>query len=69
MRYNLGVKKIAVNGFFKQSARFFPKFLLRGKILQHLFSPFSYPIANLSVACISAAPSTFHSDGSFSSPH
>lgn len=33
------------------------------------FSPFSYPIANLSVACVSAASSTFHSDGSFSSLH
>lgn len=33
------------------------------------FSPFSYPIANLAVACVFAASSTFHSDGSFSSLH
>lgn len=70
VRYNLGGEKIALNDFFKQSARFFPTFLLRAKILQHFFfPPFSYPIANLSVACVSAASSTFHSDGSFSSPH
>lgn len=37
VRYNLGVEKIALNDFFKQSARFFPTFLLRAKILQHFF--------------------------------
>lgn len=68
--YNLGVKKIAVNDFFKQNLLDFSlNFCWEWRFCRVFFPPFSYWIANLSVACVSAASSTFHSDVSFSSLH